>query len=382
MYGNPLMDLKKAGQSVWIDYLSRDMLRSGELGRLINEDGLCGVTSNPTIFQKAIEGSGLYDEELLSMIHDGKLDQRELFLGLAVEDIKAAADVLLPVYESTGGRDGYVSLEVSPTLANDTHATVEEALELYTMVGRKNLMIKVPATKAGIPAIERLTSLGLNVNVTLLFSVKRYEEAAHAYLRGLDDRSRMGLPLDRVNSVASFFVSRVDTLVDKMLDDMLKKTGSTEGAKSVKELRGKSAVANARLAYRSFREITSSTSCLALEEKGAHYQRLLWGSTGTKDPAYSDVKYVEELVGPDTVNTMPEDTIKAFRDHGKAEVTIDKDMDEAEEVFAGLASMGIDMENAAAWLEKDGVGKFTASYLDLLEKTAIKRDAFLKGKAA
>jgi len=374
MSGNSLLGLKEAGQSVWIDYLSRDLINTDELKKLMDEDGVNGVTSNPSIFQKAIEGSDSYDGQLKELVAGGLRDEKELFLKVATKDVGDAADMLLPVYEETGGRDGFVSIEVSPDLAYDTEKTISEARRLFETVGRKNILIKVPATIPGLAAIERLIADGVNVNVTLLFSVERYRAVAEAYMKGLEKRAGQGKPLGGIASVASFFVSRVDTLVDKLLDERAKG--------EAKRLRGKAAVANARLAYREFERLVSGKRWKSLEQKGAKVQRLLWGSTSTKDPAYSDIKYVTELIGPDTVNTMPEDTMMAFRDHGKARPVIGEGLDEAEALFGELDGLGIDMEVVTDRLEKEGVKKFSDSFFDVLEKVAGKRDRMLKSKAA
>ena len=379
---NTLMELKEAGQSVWIDYLSRELIRSGELSRLIRDYGLCGVTSNPTIFQKAIEGSTLYDQQLQRLVKSGMTNVKELFLSLAMEDVGEAADLLFPVYESSRGRDGYVSIEVSPDLAYSTRDTIEEALKLFTTIGRKNVLVKVPATREGIPAIERLVAEGVNVNVTLLFSVRRYGEVMDAYIRGIEERAGLGLSLDKVNSVASFFVSRVDTMVDGMLDRMAAAARTREEKSHLMSLRGKAAVANAKVAYHAFREEFASPRFLRLKEHGARMQRLLFGSTSTKDPAYNDVKYVEELVGQGTVNTMPEETIEAFADHGHVAPTLESGLDGAKATIKELALVGIDIEEVASRLETEGVKKFADSYFDLLEKIGAKRDLFMSEKAA
>jgi len=374
MSGNSLLGLKEAGQSVWIDYLSRDLINSGELGRLIEEDGVSGVTSNPSIFQKAIEGSDAYDGQLRELVAGGARDEKEIFLNMAMKDVGDAADLLLPVYEKTGGKDGFVSIEVSPDLAYETEKTVAEAHRLFDTLGRKNILIKVPATVPGLAAIERLTADGVNVNVTLLFSVDRYRAVAEAYMKGLVKRIGRDRPLDGIASVASFFVSRVDTLVDKLLKEHPREQAD--------RLRGKAAVANARLAYSEFRRLISGKRWGALGSNGANVQRLLWGSTSTKDPAYSDIKYVTELIGPDTVNTMPEDTMTAFKDHGIPKAAIGNRLDEADALFEELEDLGIGMEDVAGRLEREGVKKFSDSFFDVLNKVAGKRDRMLKEKAA
>jgi transaldolase len=376
MSANPLHELEKLGVSVWLDYLSRDIINSGKLRGLVQEDGLSGVTSNPTIFMKAITGSAVYDQPLKEMIENGERDPKELFLGLALRDVADAADILRPVYERDGGRNGFISIEVSPDLAYDTEATIKEARRLFSAIGKKNILVKVPATREGLPAIEELISEGVNVNVTLLFSIKRYEEVMEAYLRGLERRLKAGLPVGEASSVASFFVSRVDTLVDKLLEEKL---SSLEKDKA-KGLMGKAAVANAKLAYRKYREVFSGKRFSALKEKGAHIQCLLWGSTGTKNPAYSDIKYVEEIAGPDIINTMPEKTIKAFKDHGNPRATIEKGLDEAEAVFKELKALGIDMDQVTQQLEDEGVKLFSDSFFSLLKEIASKRDALVSEK--
>jgi len=380
MNKNPLIGLKEIGQSVWLDNLSRKLIHSGELRRLIDKDGLSGITSNPTIFQKAISGSTDYDSSLRRMIDKGVKDEKELFLGLAMEDVSDAADLLLPTYQSTNGQDGFVSIEVSPDLAYDTPATVSEARRLFSTIGKKNILVKVPGTKQGLPAIEQLTSEGVNVNVTLLFLTERYEEVAEAYLKGLERRASKGQPINEIASVASFFVSRVDTLTDKLLEARISSATSKAEKDKITNLFGKAAVANAKIAYEKYRSIFSDRRFLTLKEKGGHIQRILWGSTGTKNPKYSDIKYVEELIAPDSINTLPETTIKAFKDHGQAKITIHNDLEEAERVFPELKSMGIDIREVTEQLEKEGVRLFSDSFFALLKEIAKKRDTFLLKK--
>jgi transaldolase len=375
---HPLIALKEAGQSPWLDYLSRDLINSGKLQRLIEEDGLCGVTSNPSIFQQALAGSRAYDEPLKELLDKGLRDPRQLFFALALEDIAAAAGVLRPVYEQAGGGDGFVSLEVSPDLAYDTEATIEEAIRLFRSLARENVMIKVPATIPGLAAIERLTAAGVNVNVTLLFSVARYRQVMEAYLKGLEQRMASERPVDKIASVASFFVSRVDVMIDPLLERKCEAAGSAPEKDRLRALRGRAAVANARLAYRIFAETFASSRFHALRQQGARVQRLLWGSTGTKNPDYSDIKYVQELIGPDTVNTMPEETMKAFADHGKVRETIRDDLQEAQSLFGELAACGIDIQVVTDRLEKEGVDKFVDSFSELLQGIKEKRDRFLR----
>ncbi len=353
---NRLRRLAEAGQSVWIDYLSRDSVRSGELREMI-EAGVVGVTSNPTIFQKAISESSLYDEQLEEVsLKEG--DLKEIFFELAKEDIQDACDLLMPVFERTNRLDGYVSLEVSPNLAYDTPATFEEATRLHELVDRPNLMVKIPATEPGLAAVEDMIASGRSINVTLIFSLQRYRAVAKAYIRGLQRLVAAGGDPSKVASVASFFVSRVDTEADRRLDQI--------GGRD--DLKGKLAVANAKLAYLAFREIFSGDDWAFLESKGATRQRPLWASTSTKNPAYRDVKYVEELVGPDTVNTMPASTLEAFMDHGEVNpYALEENLDGARKLLHELREAGIDYTDVTDVLEKEGVAKFADSFDELLE---------------
>jgi transaldolase len=373
MAENPLAALNDLGQCVWLDNLYRDLITSGSLMHMMNDDGITGITSNPTIFQKAISGSAAYDESMKIMLRKGVTDAKELFLGLAMEDVSRAADILHSVYGKSKCLSGYVSIEVSPDLAHDTRGTIKEALHLFSAINKKNILVKVPATKEGLPAIEELTSSGVNVNVTLLFSIERSKEVAEAYIRGLEQRLRNKEQINEITSVASFFVSRVDTLVDKLLEQRIA-ASSGEEKNRLTALLGKAAVANAKLAYREYQRIFTSPRFLSLKEKGAHIQRLLWGSTGTKNPKYSDIKYVDELIAPDTINTMPEATLNAFKDHGKAKVTIGEHMDEAEGVFRELKSLGISMKEVTDQLETEGVKAFADSYFALLDEISKRRD--------
>jgi transaldolase len=351
-----LHKLSDLGQSVWIDYLSRDLLRSGELARMMREDAVVGVTSNPTIFQKAIAAGEAYDEQLREVLAEER-DPKEIFLRLAIQDVSDALDLLRPVWDEGSGQDGYVSLEVDPTLAYDTEATTAEAIRLHKAVDKPNLFVKIPATKPGLPAIEDMIAKGKSINVTLIFSLERYEEVARAYIRGLERLVAGGGDPSTVASVASFFVSRVDTETDKRLDEM----GGHD------RLKGKLAIANAKLAYERYKELFSGEKWDFLVSKGATAQRPLWASTSTKNPEYRDVMYVEELIGPMTVNTMPEETIQAFQDHGKAALTLEQGIDEAEKVFADLAQAGIDYDDVTETLEREGVEKFADSFAELLE---------------
>lgn len=362
-----LKALRKLGQSIWLDYVQRSLITSGELGRLVEEDGLCGVTSNPTIFEKAIAGSRDYDDELHAILTDNpRGEPRTLYELSAIRDIQMAADVLKPVYDNTGGADGFVSLEVSPHLAHDIDGTLGEVRRLWRAVARPNVMIKVPATAQGVPAVEALIAEGININITLMFSLRHYEAVAQAYLSGL---TRSATP-ERAASVASFFVSRVDTVVDRELEAI--------GTPQALALRGQSAIANARLVYRRFREIFYGEAFSRLRRQGARVQRPLWASTGTKNPAYSDVFYVEGLIGPDTVNTLPPATLDAFRDHGQASrATVGESWDEAESCLAQLQELGIDLVAVTEKLQTDGVAAFAASYDQLLAALAQKRGALL-----
>jgi transaldolase len=348
---NRLAQLHDAGVSIWLDTLSRELLDSGEFAALIAERSVTGATSNPTIFSKAITGSDRYDDQLRGAATLGVRDTQALFFDLALDDVGRAADLLLPVHEASGGRDGFVSFECTPDLADDTAGTVAQALELWGRLARPNVMIKVPATAAGVPAIEGLTARGVNVNVTLLFSVARYEQVMDAYLSGLERRATAGKPVDGIASVASFFVSRVDAQADPLLPS---------------ELRGQVAIANARLAYARYQERFSGDRWRALEDAGARSQRPLWASTGTKDPAYSDVLYVEQLIAPDVVNTMPDATLRAFADHGEARAA-DFDPAAARETLRRAEEAGLDLAALTAGLERDGVRSFCDSYRELLE---------------
>jgi transaldolase len=371
---NPIRDVLALGQSIWYDNIQRAMLSSGELQRMIHDDGLRGLTSNPTIFEKAITGSHDYDQGLQDELRRQPGQNSEsLFYALAIDDISAAADLLRPVYDESQGADGMVSIEVSPDLAHDTDATVEQALRLHQRIGRPNLMIKVPATPEGLPAVERLIDAGINVNVTLLFSVERYIEVIESYLLGLESRLRRGQPVQHIASVASFFVSRVDTAVDKLLEQRIAKAGSEERA-HLQAMLGQVAIANAKRAYQEFNAHFHSDRFKTLRAAGAQVQRLLWASTGTKNPAYSDVLYLDALIGADTVNTVPPETYRAFLDHGKVQPTLEQDMEQADALLADLAGLGVDIEAVTRQLETEGVASFAKSYRHLLdaisEKTA------------
>jgi len=373
---NPLKQLEACGQSPWLDYLKRSLLETGGLKTLIERDGLKGVTSNPSIFEKAIAESDEYADAIKKFQAQKDHNVSDIYEHLAVTDIRAAADILRPVYQQTQGRDGYVSLECSPYLANDTAATLEEALRLWAMVARSNLMVKVPATPAGIPAIRQLIGRGLNINVTLLFSVAVYEEVAEAYIAGLEDLKKSGGDLAKVSSVASFFVSRIDSAVDKKLDKLADKP-------QAERFRGKVAIANAKLAYVRYKALFSGQRWERLAAAGAKTQRLLWASTSTKNPAYKDTMYVEALIGRDTVDTIPPATMDAFRDHGNAVAdAIEQGVGEARALLDDLAKQGISLKEITDDLVVDGVRQFSGAFDVLLSAVAKRRQTFLEGDHA
>ena len=363
---NPLVELHKFGQSFWYDNMSRHLISSGELARLVSEDGLRGMTSNPTIFEKAISKSSDYDAEMTELVHRD-FSPFEICEELMVTDIRNAADLLRPVYEESKGRDGFISLEVSPKLANDTEGTIEAALRLNGKLNRPNVMIKIPATPAGIPAIESVIGEGVSVNITLLFARENYEQVTEAYCKGLDRASAHGKKLDRIASVASLFVSRVDTLIDKMLEE--------SGADPA--LMGKTGIANSKLLYRRYKQIFKGERFDSLDSRGAQPQRLLWASTSTKNPKYRDVLYCESLIGAETVDTMPEVSVKAFRDHGVVAATLETDVDACEKHMTALAAAGINMKEAMQKLQDDGVKSFADSFDTLLAALAAKKEAML-----
>jgi transaldolase / glucose-6-phosphate isomerase len=371
---NPLRGLSDFGQSVWLDYIRRSLITSGELRRLIVEDGLRGVTSNPSIFEKAIVGSTDY-ESVIQSKESATLDAKGLYEKIAVKDVQDAADILRPVYDESKRRDGYVSLEVSPLLANDTAATLQEARRLWKTVGRENLMVKVPATPEGIPAIRQLISEGINVNVTLLFSRDAYEQVANAYIEGLTARAAAGGDLSRIASVASFFVSRIDSKIDAQISAQLKTESDPIQRARLSGLRGKVAIANAKLAYHRFTELYSGEAWEALAKKGAQPQRLLWASTSTKNPAYRDVLYVEELIGPSTVNTIPPATFNAFREHGRLRMSLTEDLENAADTMESLERAGISMKNVTNTLLDEGLRQFTDAFAQLLKATGSRKTA-------
>lgn len=378
MTSNPPVEVQQHGQSIWLDFISRRALESGELQRYIDEYGVVGVTSNPTIFQKAIGDSADYDAAISQLL---ELDAYAIYEQLAIADIHQALDRLQPVYERTDGLDGYVSLEVSPLIANDTQTTIAEAKRLFQTINRPNLMIKIPATPAGIPAIEEVIAAGVNVNVTLIFAVANYEEVARAYMRGLERRLAAGQDIRRVASVASFFVSRIDALVDRLLDDIIRaaETGDPARAAAARELLGKAAIANAKVAYKRFLDLFYGDSFARLRQAGARVQRPLWASTGVKNPAYPDTLYVDALIGKDTVNTVPPATLQAFKDHGTVADTLTEGLDAAEDVLDRLAEVGIDFDQVTRQLQVDGVAAFVESFENLLAQMSAKRDVLLTG---
>jgi len=370
---NPLLELQKLGQSVWLDYIRRDLITSGELKRLIDQDGLRGMTSNPSIFEKAIVGSTDYADFLDQLVAQG-LSAGDIYERIAVRDIQDAADILLPVYKSTNKRDGYVSLEVSPTLARDTQGTIEEARRLWKIVARPNIMIKVPGTPEGVPAVRQLISEGININITLLFAQEAYFKVAEAYMDGLEAAQKAGKDISGIASVASFFVSRIDTLVDSMIDERLKTaTPPPQNQDLLRTLQGKVAVANAKQAYRFYQQMIAGPRWKALASHGAQTQRLLWASTSTKNPKYRDVLYIEELIGPDTVNTVPPATMDAFRDHGIVRRTLDADLAKADKVMADLERAGIGMQKVTAQLLEEAIKLFDDAFQKLLAAVEQKR---------
>lgn len=368
---NPLKKLETFGQSIWLDYIKRDLLTSGKLKQLIAEDGLRGITSNPSIFEKAIAESNDYDKDIQTMIQNKK-DVNAIYDTLTQQDVGDAADEFRQLYNKLEGKDGYVSLEVNPQLAHDTNGTIAEARRLWKALNRPNVLIKVPATKEGLPAITQLISEGININVTLLFGLPRYKEVAAAYVAGLEARVSQGAPIKSIASVASFFLSRIDTLVDPLLEKIIAQGG--EKSVLAKKIHGQVAIASAKIAYQIYHEIVSSDRFKKLIAKGADVQRLLWASTSTKNPAYSDVKYIEALIGPETVNTVPMETLDDYRDHGDPKLTLEQDIAYAKLVFQQLPELGIDIDKITQQLEDEGVDKFDQAFDELmgtLKKKAI-----------
>ncbi len=365
---NPLKALLSYGQSPWMDYIRRDLLTSGELQKYIDNDGLRGMTSNPAIFEKAIVGSNLY-ADIVASPEAKNLGAKAVFDKIAIRDVQDACDIFKPIYAQTNGRDGYVSHEVSPDLANDTKATIEEARRLWKLVNRPNVMIKIPATPEGIPAIRQTLEEGLNINITLLFAQSAYEKVAEAFLAALEARSAKGQDISRIASVASFFVSRIDSLVDSKVDEKLKSAADAQQKALLESLRGKIAIANAKLTYKKYQELFGNARWNALAVKGAQTQRLLWASTSTKNPKYRDVLYVEELIGADTVDTIPPATFDAFRDHGKLRASLTENVDAARNTMEDLAKAGISMKDVTDKLLVDGVKLFADAFRQLLAAT-------------
>jgi transaldolase / glucose-6-phosphate isomerase len=375
---NPLKALLDYGQSLWLDYIRRDLLTSGKLKAMIEEDGLRGMTSNPSIFEKAIADSSLYDDMLRSFASRPDLSATARYEQIAIRDIQDAADILRPVYQESKFRDGYVSLEVSPLLARETQKTIDEARRLWKTVNRDNVLIKVPGTAEGIPAIRQLIGEGININVTLLFSQEVYEEVAETYIAGLEDLAKRGGNLKKMAGVASFFISRIDTLVDSLIEEKLKATSDRTQQGLLKSMKGKVAIANGKLAYQRYERIFAGPRWEALASKGAQTQRVLWASTSTKNAAYRDVMYVEELIGPDTVNTMPPVTVDAFRDHGKLRKSLTEDIPGAQKIMDDLTKAGISIKEVTTKLTIDGVKLFADAFHTLLE--AVEKSTQQKGR--
>jgi transaldolase len=378
---NPLVELTKSGQSIWHDGLERELISSGEMKRLIDEDELRGVTSNPTTFEKAIDSSDHYSEQLREQAESQK-SASEIYEALVVRDIQMAADLLAPIFEKTDGTDGFVSLECSPLLAHDTAATVEEVRHLWRVLNRKNVMIKIPATIEGFPAIEQCIYEGININITLIFSLESYKKTIEAYLRGLERRVAEGNPINRIASVASFFVSRIDTAVDKQLQERIARAGSEEEKEKLESLMGRAAIANAKMAYQIFKEVFHGGRFASLRTQGARIQRPLWASTSTKNPDYSDVYYVEALIGPETVNTLPPATLKAFRDHGRVRLSLEENLEEEGAVLARLGDVGISLDEVSQQVFDEGVSLFSKSFEKLMKAIQSRRDEIVSGLKA
>jgi len=367
---NPLKKLESYGQSIWLDYIHRHLIESGGLQKLIDEDGLRGVTSNPSIFDKAIEGSDVYDDSIRTLAHQGKSIE-EIYQAITTDDVGKAADYFRPIYDRLRGRDGFASIEVNPHLAHDVQGTVESARSLWKILARPNVFVKVPSTLEGLECIRQLISEGINVNVTLLFGLPRYRMVADSYIKGLEERSAKGLPIENIASVASFFLSRIDVLIDPLLE----KIGTDESL----GLRGQTAIACAKIAYQMYKEIFSSERFRALH--GAQTQRLLWASTSTKNPEYPDLKYVEALIGPDTINTLPMETLDAYRDHGNPAPRLEEDLEQAHSTLKRLAELGIDLDKVTQQLEDEGIANFNKSYDSLISNLRKKRDSFCLAEA-
>jgi len=377
---NPLVEVEKLGQSIWYDNIRRLLIVNGDIAGKIANDDLRGITSNPTIFEKAIAGSADYNDAMQKLIAEGK-SVNDIYESLAIEDIQRAADLFKPVYERTNKLDGYVSLEVSPLLARDTAGTVAEAKRLWAALNRPNVCIKIPATPEGIPAIRQAIAAGININVTMIFALENYEQVADAFISGLEDRDAAGLPVDHVASVASVFVSRIDSAIDAQLEARIRDAKDDAEKAAITALLGKAAIANAKIQYQRFKEIFASERFAKLKAKGAQVQRPLWASTGTKNPAYSDVLYVDSLIAPQTVNTIPPATYTAFRDHGTVALTIETGLDEAKADLARLAEIGISLEAVCQKLQDDGVKAFADSFDSLMQTIQSKQAAMTSGLA-
>ncbi len=378
---NPLQQLQNYGQSVWYDNIDRAQLVSGQFQRLLDEDGVVGVTANPTIFDKSISSGHAYDDQMNELIREGK-STNEIYEALIIQDIQTVADTLRPIYERTNMGDGYVSLEVSPDLAHDTEGTIAEVRRFWKMVNRPNLMIKIPATPEGIPAVQQALTEGINVNITLIFSLDSYKQVTDAYITALESRVANGKDISHMASVASFFVSRVDTLVDTMLEDRVKASTDEMERQKLKALEGKAAIANARIVYQEFKRIFGEPRFAVLKQHGAHVQRPLWASTSTKNPAYRDVLYAEELIGSDTVDTMPMETIENFRDHGKVGNTVEKDNKKAHDELEALEAVGIHYDQVTQQLQDEGVQKFADSFHQLFKGIDGKKQALAEKQGA
>ena len=366
--GNHLVEIKQFGQSIWMDNLTRDMIQSGELKALVENGGICGITTNPAIFEKAMMGNAIYDADIEAGVRAG-LPIQKIYESLVFDDIRKACDIFKPIYDATDGLDGYVSIEVPPTIADDTEATINEARRYYQEIGKENVMIKIPGTKAGLPAVEQVISEGINVNVTLLFSVDSYIETAWAYIRGLEKRAEQGEDISKISSVASFFLSRIDSNIDKKIDDKLKKgVDIIEEEVKLRAVKGKIAIANAKIAYQEYKKIVQSDRWKALSAKNANVQRLLWASTSTKDPSYSDVMYVDELVGPNTVNTLPPNTIEACADHCDPASRVETGVEEAYQLIESLKDPDIDinLDQVMEELLVEAIDKFVQPFQSLM----------------
>ena len=372
MKDNPLKKMETFGQSIWLDYIRRDLIASGALRRLIEDDGLRGMTSNPSIFEKAIAESNIYDQDIRDMALKKK-DVKTIYEALSQRDVQNAADEFKSVYEKTEDKDGYVSLEVNPHLAHDTKGTIEEARRLWTALNRSNVFIKVPATSEGLPAIQQLISEGINVNVTLLFGLPRYRQVAEAYIAGLEARLAQGKPVKHIASVASFFLSRIDTLVDPLIEKFFEP--GDKKSEIAKKVHGQVAISSAKAAYQIYKEIFGSNRFKKLADKGARVQRLLWASTSTKNPNYSDIKYIEQIIGPDTVNTVPLETIDDYRDHGDPKLRLEQDVKESDLIMAQLPELGINIDKVTQQLEDEGVKKFNKPFDKLMEALRKKSSA-------